>query len=177
MSGHNRRQIGRRTFYVSAVGALILDQVTKAVARSTLDLGEVVGIVPGLFYLRLTQNPGAAFGALGSWPPALILIGFIAVFAILGLRKERARSNLLAASLGLLLAGTLGNLIDRIRFGSVTDFLDFTATIYGRVFNWPTFNIADVAITAGVSFLVYYTLFVDKGTPEKKTAEVSRSNN
>jgi signal peptidase II len=174
VSGHSRRQIGRIIFYVAAVGALALDQVSKAIARASLEPGIKVEVVPGLFSLRLTENPGAAFGALGSWPPLLILIGLVAVLAIAGLRKERTKSKALAASLGLLLGGALSNLIDRLLPGhDVTDFLDFAVTVGGRSFNWPTFNLADVAITTGVFLLVYHIIVVEKRIGEE-TAEPSR---
>lgn len=164
MSGYSRRQVGRFAFYASAAVALVLDQVTKAVARATLDLGNTVEVVPGFFTLNLTYNPGAAFGAFGSLPVVLILIGLVAVLIIAGIRKERSKSRALAVALGLLLGGTMGNLVDRIRFGAVTDFLDFAVTVRGRVMSWPTFNVADIAITIGVILLAYHVFFVEHGT-------------
>lgn len=162
---------------MAAVGALVLDQVSKAIARLSLETGRPVEVIPGVFSLRLTENPGAAFGALGSWPPLLILIGFAAVLAIVGLRKERSKSKTLAVALGLLLGGAASNLIDRLLPGhDVTDFLDFGFSIGGRYFNWPTFNLADVAITAGVIFLAFHIIFVEKNMGEE-TAQQSRKNN
>jgi signal peptidase II len=154
---------------VTAVGALVLDQVSKTIARSALEFNRTVELVQDFFGLRLTENPGAAFGALGSWPPILILVGLAAVLVIVGLRKERSKSRVLAVALGLLLGGTLGNLIDRVRFSYVTDFLDFTVRLNGRNLSWPTFNLADVAITVGVALLVYHAFFVEAKLDRKKS--------
>ena len=143
---------------MTAAVALLLDQASKAGARSALHFGRKIEILPGLFSLRLAENPGGAFGALGSWPPLLILIGLAAILAIVSLRKEGSKSRLFAASLGLLLGGAMGNLIDRILFRRVTDFLDFGVTVSGRLVSWPTFNLADVAITIGVIVLAYHVL-------------------
>lgn len=127
-----------------------------------LDMGRKVDVISGLFALKLVNNPGAAFGFFGSWPPLLILIGVAAVFAVIVLRRERDRSKVLAVAMGLLLGGAFGNLIDRLVLGPVTDFLDFGVNISGRTLSWPTFNIADTAIVVGVFLLVYHTLFLEK---------------
>ena len=153
---------------MTAVGTLVLDQVSKTIARSVLNFNRAIELIRGFFSLRLTENPGAAFGALGSWPPILILVGLAAVLIIVGMRKERSKSRVLAISLGLLLGGTLGNLIDRIRFGHVTDFLDFTVRMDGRNLSWPTFNLADIAITFGVALLIYHAFFVEAKLDRKK---------
>jgi len=147
---------------VVAAGTLLVDQISKSVARGSLEIGRPVDVLPGFFSFKLTENPGAAFGALGAWPAFLVVIGLVAVLAIVGLRKERSKSYALAASLGLLLGGTVGNLVDRIRFGWVTDFLDLHITARGRELSWPTFNLADVAITVGAILLVYHLLFVER---------------
>jgi signal peptidase II len=130
--------------------------------------------------MRLTENPGAAFGALGRWSPFLILVGIVAVLVIVGMRKERSKSRALAVSLGLLLGGTIGNLIDRFRFnGCVTDFIDLDVVINfnGRSLTWPTFNFADVALTVGVLLLVYHVFIVERKTPEEKIPEESHNTN
>lgn len=176
MSGYSRRQIGRAAFYISAAGALAVDQITKIIARATLDLGKTVEVVPGIFSLRLTSNPGAAFGVFSSLPVLLIIVGLLAVFIIAGIRKERSKSKPLAAALGLLLGGAVGNLIDRIKFGAVTDFLDFTITAGGRMLSWPTFNFADIAITAGAVLLIYHILFIEHKASGDDKPEEERNN-
>lgn len=172
MSRSSGRQIGRSLFYIAAGSALVIDQVSKAIARHTLEFGRETEVISGLFSFKLTENPGAAFGALGAWPPLLILIGLAAILAIVGLRKERSKSKPLAAALGLLLGGAASNLIDRLLPGhDVTDFLNFGTTIAGRQVSWPTFNLADVAITLGVILLTYHIIFVEKNMGEDNTPE------
>ena len=180
MSGYNRRQIGRVAFYAVALGAMLLDQITKAAARSYLSFDKKVGLVPGLVSMKLVENPGAAFGALGRWSPFLILVGIVAVLIIFGMRRERSKSRILAPSLGLLLGGTIGNLIDRLRFnGRVTDFIDFDVAINlkGRAFAWPTFNVADIALTFGVLLLIYHVFIVERRSTEENFSQESNNNN
>jgi signal peptidase II len=162
VSGHSRRQVGRTTFYASAAGAVVVDQASKYAARAHLPVEGHVDIIPGYFALKLTENAGAAFGVLRSWPPLVSLIGLAAIIAIIFLRKERSKSGVLAVALGLLLGGALGNLIDRVLFGYVTDFFDAGIAIAGRVYTWPTFNVADVAITSGVILLLYHVLMIER---------------
>ncbi len=176
LSGYSRGKIGKAAFYIAAVGALVADQVSKAAARHVLEFGHKVEVVPGFFSLRLVENPGAAFGLMGSWPPLLILIGLAAVLAVFALRKERAKSKLLAVALGLLLGGALGNLIDRIVFGPVTDFLDFGVSIAGRMVTWPTFNVADIAIVVGVVMLMCHTIIAERERGGKSASAPAESH-
>lgn len=162
---------------MTAIFAVIIDQVSKAVVRSFLPVGRSVEVIPGWFSLRLVENPGAAFGALGSWPPILILIGLAAIVAIVGMRKERSKSRELAIALGLLLGGAVGNLIDRLISGHVTDFLDFGVTFGGEFHSWPTFNLADVAITAGVLLLAYHILVVEGRASGEEKVSAARNKN
>lgn len=141
-----------------------------------MEPGRETQIVPGLLSLRLVANEGAAFGALSAWPALLILISLTAVIAILVLRKERAKSIALAIALGLLLGGAAGNLADRIIFGYVTDFLDVGISVAGRLFTWPTFNLADVSITLGVVFLVYHVLRAERQPVGEETGAGIRNN-
>lgn len=136
----------RPTVVLIAVTALV-DQLSKAFALSKLALGEPAAIVPG-FNLTLGVNEGASFGMLSSvmtGKPLLMaaLTGAVTVF--LAVIAFRARSPLERAGYSLIVGGGLGNIIDRLRHGAVTDFLD----LYWRDWHWPTFNGADVAITLG----------------------------
>ena len=126
-------------------GVLVLDQVSKAIVRSTIDPTERVEIFSFL-HLVNTRNDGIAFGALGgSWLVValviLALIGIVVVFA----RNATRRWAWLPT--GLLLGGALGNVIDRVVEGSVTDFIKFP--------HWPQFNVADIAVTFGVISLIF----------------------
>jgi signal peptidase II len=127
------------------VAVLILDQVSKAIIRTTIEQGDKVEIFSFL-HLVNTRNDGIAFGGLGgSWLVIVLvvvaLVGIIVVFDRYGTR----RGAWLPA--GLLLGGALGNIIDRVFEGSVTDFIKFP--------HWPQFNVADIAVTFGVISLIF----------------------
>jgi signal peptidase II len=123
------------------------DQLTKAAALAKLVQGEHVSVMPG-FNLTLSFNEGSSFGMLSgvmAGKPLLMaaLTGVLTLmFAVMALR---ARHPLERAGLALVVGGAFGNIIDRLRQGAVTDFLD----LYWRDWHWPTFNVADIAITLG----------------------------
>lgn len=131
---------------------VMLDQTTKALARAFLFADEVIGILPFL-NLRLGYNRGISFGFLpaDSARGVYTVIGITAVIAIgLAIWSVRTRNRNENVVLSLILAGALGNLIDRVRDGMVTDFIDLHAFGY----HWPTFNVADIGITLGATWLV-----------------------
>ena len=139
------------------IGALVLvgDQLTKLWALRALRPGEPVPVIDGLFSLTLVMNPGLAFGMLSSTPDgwrwiagALSLVA-LAVLAVLAVRMMPTGGRWTAVAVGLVFGGAIGNLIDRVRFGSVVDFLD----VYWRAWHWPAFNVADSAISVGVALL------------------------
>jgi len=140
---------------------IVLDQITKAAILQTLPLNHSISIIPGLFNLIHIQNPGGAFGFMANqssaWFPILFL--FITLLA-LGLifyfyRNTPPTHSLLATGFALIFGGAIGNLIDRIRFGKVVDFLDF----YIGNMHWPAFNVADSAISVGIAIFIYHILF------------------
>jgi signal peptidase II len=143
--------------YLLAIAALlvVVDQVTKAWARDGLVLGVPVPVFDGWLNLTLVMNPGLAFGLLGSVPPgwrwliACLSVVALAVLARVALRilPEGGWTGLLAVA--LIFGGAIGNLIDRVRFGAVVDFVD----VHWRGWHWPAFNVADSAITVGVTLL------------------------
>jgi signal peptidase II len=143
---------------VAAV-ALIADQASKAWMLYVYDVGAkgVVTVTP-FFDLVLVWNRGVSYGLLpqdsdlGRW--ALILFAFAAAFALM-IWLARVTSPLAAAAMGLVIGGAVGNAIDRILYGAVADFFSFHA--YG--YQWYIFNIADVAIVAGVIGLLYESVF------------------
>ncbi len=137
---------------VSGLAALIifLDQLSKWWVVKNLPLHEAVPVLDGFFNLVHIYNRGAAFGFLNrsdiEWQFWLFLVATcVAVVAIGYLVRTSAPSRLLFSALGLILGGALGNLIDRIRFRAVVDFLDF----YVGTWHWPAFNVADIAICLG----------------------------
>ncbi len=130
---------------------VIIDQITKAQAVANLKVGESHPIINKFFYLTLVQNTGAAFGLFKNQAAFFVVISIIAIiFIAFFLRKNKTGLNL---PLALILGGAIGNLIDRLRFGYVVDFLDF------RV--WPVFNFADSCISVG-AFLLFLLIIRGK---------------
>lgn len=145
------------TLFVIPVGIiLLLDQVTKIYVMSHMSLHDSITVIDGFFNITYIRNPGAAFGFLADSSPAFRSIFFvgvaiIAIIMILYLIKKISDEKLLLTfCLSLILGGAVGNLIDRVRFGEVIDFLDF----YLFSYHWPAFNVADSAITVGAIILV-----------------------
>ena len=140
-----------------ALIVLIVDQFTKFVITENFILHEVVPVTP-FFNLVLVYNPGAAFSFLADaagWQKSLfIAIGLIASVWIMYLLRKHPEQTLFCSALSLVLAGALGNVIDRVQFGAVIDFLDFHA--FG--WHWPAFNVADAAISCGAALLVWDAL-------------------
>ena len=142
-------------FYLISLVIVLLDQLTKLLVVWSMRLGRNIPIVPGFFDLTFVLNPGAAFSLFATLPewirnPFFILISVAAAVLIVAYRSRYLRENRLASvSLALILGGAIGNLIDRLRYGVVVDFLD--AHIYE--YHWPIFNVADSAISVGVTLL------------------------
>ncbi len=131
-----------------------LDQISKLAVVKAMNLYESIPVIP-FFNLTYVHNTGAAFSFLsdaGGWQRWLfaILAASISVVLIIWLAKLKKHEVLLAASLSLILGGAFGNLIDRIAYGYVIDFLD----VYYQSWHWPAFNIADSAITLGVILML-----------------------
>ncbi|VAX22577.1 Lipoprotein signal peptidase [hydrothermal vent metagenome] len=140
---------------------VIVDQFTKQVIESLYHIGSNVEVIPGFFNLVHIKNRGAAFGLFGSLESVWVnrsftIVALIAISAIaIMYRALPDEDKLSRISLVLICAGAIGNLIDRIRTGSVTDFLLF----YINSYHWPAFNVADSCITIGVGLLAV-ALFV-----------------
>ncbi len=149
---------------ICLVSILILDQYTKHEVERRIRLYETITVIDGFFNLTHVRNPGGAFGILAGKQGGITTIFFVGVslgavgviLYLFGKAKEDERS--LSLSLSLILSGALGNLIDRLRYGAVIDFLDFHLFSY----HWPAFNIADSAITIGIGLLAIELLFRDK---------------
>lgn len=144
-----------RLYFIILLVLLGLDQLTKYLIVLNLELYEVRPLIPGLFNLVHVTNKGAAFSMFASVDSPLRHYFFVAVnsAAFLGLTiaawKMGAQHLLYRLSFAMIAAGAVGNLIDRLRFGAVIDFLDF----YVGSFHWPAFNVADSAICVGVALL------------------------
>jgi signal peptidase II len=133
-----------------AFGSLAIDQATKAlVIANAAFVGSGIDVFAG-FNLVLVRNPGISFGMLGNVPWwALTAIGLV-ICGVLAALLWKTDYCLEATGYGLIMGGALGNIIDRLRFGAVTDFLDF---YYGDL-HWPAFNLADTAVVSGAAVLV-----------------------
>jgi signal peptidase II len=143
-------------FPAIAVPVVLLDQLSKAWILATLKLHDGFPLIDGFFNITHIRNPGAAFGFLAAAPPMFRYIFFMVVTlaAILLIlhyfRVSRIEAPPLVVALALILAGAVGNLIDRVRFGEVVDFFD----VYLGSYHWPAFNVADSAITVGAAILI-----------------------
>lgn len=147
----------------TSVAIIGLDQATKALVRSTMSVGLSVPVVPRVFSFTHVSNRGAAFGLLQGHLGFFVGIGALVLTAIaVGWWRYRPRQRSVAVSLGLITGGAVGNLIDRVIAGRVTDFLD----IHG----WPVFNVADMALDIGVAILVFWLLFSPQATPPVREA-------
>jgi len=144
---------------IAAVAVLALDQASKLWLLRVFDIGHrgSVKLAP-FFDLVLAWNPGISFGWFQNDSPTaqivLMLVKAAAVL-ILALWMARSRTPVATLALGLIIGGAVGNAIDRFAYGAVVDFALFHVQIGGNTFNWYVFNLADVAIVAGVAALLY----------------------
>ena len=144
----HRRQAQRRwtRFARLALAVLVLDQIPKAVIRANLEPRERIDVFPG-FQISRVANEGIAFGLFPGRQAIVAVLTVVALCAIaIALAGLVARNATVAAGAGLLVGGSLGNLIDRLTLGAVVDFIDFA--------RWPAFNVADCAITVGAILIV-----------------------
>ena len=141
--------------FLMSIAVIFLDQMVKRLIMSDMTLGMSIPVLPGIFHITYIQNPGAAFGILAEQRWLFIAVGFLFVGAAVSFyRRLRFESRWMQCGTALLLGGAVGNLIDRIRWGEVVDFLDF------RI--WPVFNIADISIVIGVGCMMYALFRQDK---------------
>lgn len=148
---------------------LVLDQASKLLIDASLQLYEAIPLMPS-FNLTYARNTGAAFSFLsdaGGWQRwlfaglAVLMSSFIAWW----LKKLGQHEKLMAAALSLVLGGAIGNLIDRVAYGYVIDFLD----VYYQDWHWPAFNIADSAICIGVAIMLLDSFKAEQSSPFKKS--------
>ena len=150
-----------------AVAALVADQVTKHVVTGSLNLDEAVHVV-GPLSIHHVQNSGIAFGFFGSATSVVTVVTAAAiVWMVVFFARSGARHPVLPAALGMLVGGSLSNLVDRIRLGHVTDFIDFKY--------WPAFNLADSFIVVGVAILLTALIVSDRAPqqPPRRPLDVA----
>ena len=150
VSGPERSLVARSFHWIAllsvALAAVVADQVTKQIVIAELALGESVHVA-GPLSIHHVWNSGIAFGLFSSWAAAVTILTAVAIAWMLAyFAKAGGRHPILPVALGLLVGGSVANLVDRLRLGHVTDFLDLGF--------WPAFNLADTFIVVGVSILV-----------------------
>ena len=152
-----------RVLFFSAI-IVIADQISKSIIKYSMHLYESIPVIPGFFHFTYVVNKGMAFGidlpiGIGIFSFLSIIISCFLVFIIW---RERENILLVRIALALILGGAIGNLIDRILFSEVVDFLDFMIGDY----HWYIFNIADSAVTVGIILMLWHSVFIkDKAQP------------
>ena len=133
--------------FSTAVIAVILDQFTKFLVRRNFQLNDSFAVINKFLYLTYVTNTGTAFGLFKGVNAVFVFISFaVLIFIFYFMMQIQENDRLMQLSLGLLLAGTLGNLIDRLAYGHVIDFIDFRF--------WPVFNVADSAVSVSIIILI-----------------------
>jgi signal peptidase II len=163
----------RRVFVWAALGVVVLDLITKLIAEATLLRTPGVSVFGDWFQLRLVYNPGAAFGLhVGPYSRWIFFaVALVAVFVLNRMsRGSPARDRFRQLALGLVAGGAVGNLIDRIRSPrGVVDFLDVGI----GALRWPTFNVADIAVSCGAIALAVSLWREDARRPEPESASAA----
>ena len=146
MQDKTREVVKDKGIYLLIIVALLIiifDQFTKTIIRKNLSSGETVSIIDGFVQLKGVENSGGAFGLFpGSHIFLLSISVIVVVIAVIYWLTNRPNEMIMTISFGLIIGGALGNMIDRLLFNNVTDFIDFRF--------WPVFNIADLAIVVGM---------------------------
>ena len=142
----------------------IIDQLTKSIIRTHVTPGDMITVIPGFFSITYIRNTGAAWGILAGLNGLLIILSLVMLVVLIIFRKSFITDTLLhKISAGLMIAGIVGNLIDRIRLGYVVDFLHF----YIEKHQFPSFNVADSAICIGVTLYII-SQFINQKDHERK---------
>ncbi|WP_130863834.1 signal peptidase II [Bacilliculturomica massiliensis] len=154
-------------YYLIIAVLIAADQFTKYLIQSGVALNESIPVVDGIFHITYIQNFGAAFSILQNRQTLLLIISGAAIAALLGylILKGKTLHRMAGLSFAFIIAGGVGNLIDRLTKGYVVDFFDF------RV--WPIFNVADIAVCCGCALLIFYVLFWERHV-ERRSEERER---
>lgn len=143
--------------YVLIVFVVILDQLSKYWIQNRFSVHESIPLIRNIFHFTYVQNIGAAFGILQNQRIFFVLITLVVILGIfIFVHRQNNIHKVAVYSLSMIVAGAIGNLIDRIRLGYVVDFFDF------RI--WPVFNVADISIVVGAILLSYYIIFLDRAS-------------
>ncbi|ADU30831.1 signal peptidase II [Evansella cellulosilytica] len=146
-------------YYLIAIIIIIVDQLTKLLVISNMELRQSIPIIEGFLYLTSHRNPGAAFGILpGQMWLFYIVTAIVVGFIIYYIQTKVENNKWLGISLGLILGGAIGNFIDRVIYGEVVDFID----VFIFSYNYPIFNVADCALVIGFIFVIFIIYLEDK---------------
>jgi len=170
LKGLNKKYL---PLFTCAPVIIILDQLVKIYVDKTMHLYQSIEVLENFFHITYIRNKGAAFGILSGANenlriPFFLTVSVIAIAIILyTIYTYEEESQVFPVSMGLILGGAIGNMIDRVRLGEVIDFVD--VHWYGH--HWPAFNVADSAITVGVTLLIINIIFEHKNveTEEEKS--------
>lgn len=175
LSSNSSRALTRAQLWLFSTALVIaaMDQAVKRVVVNAMQMGQSIDVVGSVVRLTRTSNTGGAFGLLRGNSTWFIVVSFIASLAIAAMSRQIAKGRRIERlAFALILGGAVGNLIDRVRLGSVVDFID----IGGSAYRWPAFNVADSAITVGVTLLAVTLIFfggaVDGREPEPGEGDV-----
>ncbi len=133
---------------IITLAIVAVDRITKFYVEEYLDLGERVPVLGNFFVITRVNNSGAAFGLLQGFNIVFVLAALIVMGLLIYFYRDIIQDTLLTIASSLVLGGTIGNMLDRLYFGYVVDYLDFAY--------WPTFNISDMFLTVGVALLAFY---------------------
>ena len=156
--------------------SIALDQISKQLVVHFLDRGNPLEIIPGVFRFSYVENRGAAFGMLDDQRWVFMIVSTVAIAGlIVYLFKFAPKNMLLRVGLSLVIGGGIGNMIDRIAYGYVVDFLDFCA--FPSIWKW-VFNIADACVCVGAGIvMLYFIIDIVKDAKKQKAAEIRESEN
>lgn len=162
-----------RLLLILAAAVLLLDQASKLWISANLPYGaffppDSIQVIPDYFNIVHVGNTGAAWSMFSDYTWALTIIGFVALAMIFVFREAlELKKTSIQLAFGLIIGGIIGNLIDRVRLGHVIDFLDFH---YRDLYYFPSFNVADSAITVGVAIYLYLSFFSKDDTATQSEA-------
>ena len=144
-------------YFVLCIGIIVLDFLVKLWAKTDLSQIGSIPVWEGVFHLTYVENRGAAFGIMQNKVWFFVIVALVAIPVIVYVfRKYQNRSQTLNMGLCFILAGAVGNMIDRITLGFVVDFLDF------RIIDFPVFNIADIFVCVGAGLIAVFVIFIEE---------------
>lgn len=151
--------------FLITIAVIATDRITKFYIEEFLELGESINVISSVFSITRVNNVGAAFGMLKGYSFVFIIAALAVIIMFIYFYSEIIKNNYLIISSSLILGGTIGNMLDRIYFGYVIDYLNIAF--------WPTFNISDACLTVGVFMLAIY-FWKSSEKPEHKERKMRR---